>query len=76
MTLQKHVTSLLGQHDMASQTLLSLAAAARKNGRLPIAMSALHELQASLRSGRFLQWLFPMMTSGRQEVPKSSPPPA
>ena len=49
MTLQKHVASLRGQVDSASQMLLCLATAARKNGRLPIAMNALHELQASLR---------------------------
>ncbi len=49
VTLQKHVASLLGHADKAVQTLLSLAAAARKNGRLPIAMNALHELQETLR---------------------------
>ena len=49
MTLQKHVASLRGQVDSASQMLLHLATAARKNGCLPIAMNALHELQASLR---------------------------
>ena len=49
VTLQKHVARLLGQPDAASQMLLCLATAARKNGRLPIAMNALHELQATLR---------------------------
>ena len=49
VTLQKHVASLLGQADKASQTLLCLATAARKTGRLPIAMNALHELQTTLK---------------------------
>ena len=49
VTLQKQVARLLGRPDMASQMLLCLATAARKNGRLPIAMNALHELQATLR---------------------------
>ena len=48
VTLQKHVASLLGQADKATQTLLRLATAARKNGRLPISMNALHELQTAL----------------------------
>lgn len=52
MTLQKHVASLLGLADIASEMLMSLATAARKSGRLPIAMNALHELQATLRSFR------------------------
>ena len=49
VTLQKQVAGLLGHADRASQVLLCLATAARKSGRLPVAMTALHELQVTLR---------------------------
>lgn len=49
VTLQKQVAGLLGHADRASQVLLCLATAARKSGRLPVAMNALHELQITLR---------------------------
>ena len=49
MTLQKHVAALVSRDDEAAQILLHLAAAARRSGRLPIAMIALHELQTTFR---------------------------
>ena len=49
VTLQKHVAALVDRDDEAAQILLHLAAAARRTGRLPIAMIALHELQTVCR---------------------------
>ncbi len=49
VTLQKHVAKLRGSYESATRAQLCLAAAARKNGRLPIAMIALHELRATCR---------------------------
>ena len=49
VTLQKRVAALVSRDDEAAQILIHLAAAARRNGRLPIAMTALHELHNNLR---------------------------
>ena len=49
VTLQKHVAKLSAKFDSAAHMQLCLAAAARKNGRLPIAMIALHELRTTFR---------------------------
>jgi hypothetical protein len=47
VTLQKHVAKLRDKYDSAAHLQLCLASAARKNGRLPIAMIALHELRTT-----------------------------
>lgn len=49
VTLQKHVAKLSDKFDSAAHVQLCLASAARKNGRLPIAMIALHELRTTFR---------------------------